>query len=117
VAKKSENLLWLRVAALRGIHVPERGARAYVSGERFLVQVSRVDARRTEEIERVGRVVSDPSCQGVIGEIVAHRHEVPRRSRIPTLPGYATAPLGWRRGLIEREASRLARLQPERGSG
>jgi hypothetical protein len=115
-----QNLLWRRVAALRGIHVPERGARAYVSGERFLVQVSRVDATKTDEIERVGRVVSDPSCQGVIGEIVGSpdgspdHDEIPRRARIPTLRGYVLAPLGWRGALIEREAARLVDLQPER---
>jgi len=111
-----ENLLWLRVAALRGIHVPKRGARAHVTGDRFQVEVSHVDARRTTEIERVARVVSDPSCRGVIGEIVADLDEVPRRSRIPTIRGYALGPLGWQRGLIRREAERLASLQPGRRS-
>ena len=110
------NLLWLRVAALRGIHVSKRGARAHVTGDRFQVQVARVDARRTTEIARVERVVSDPSCRGVVGEIVDEPRERQRRSRIPTLQGYATAPLGWRQGLIEREAERLAQLQPHRRS-
>jgi hypothetical protein len=110
------NLLWLRVAALRGIQVPKRGARAHVTGDRFQVEVSRVDARRTTEIARVARVVSDPGCRGVVGEIVAGASEVPRRSRIPTLRGYTTGPLSWHQGLIKREAERLARLQPDRGS-
>jgi hypothetical protein len=81
------------------------------------VEVSHVDARRTTEIERVARVVSDPGCRGVIGEIVADFDDVPRRSRIPTIRGYAIGPLGWRRGLIQREAERLASLQPGRRSG
>jgi hypothetical protein len=90
------NLLWLRVAALREIQVSKRGARAHVTGDRFQVQVARVDARRTTEIARVERVVNDPSCRGVVGEIVAEivdePDERPRRSRIPTLQGYATPP-------------------------
>ncbi|HVU52312.1 MAG TPA: hypothetical protein VHL80_16575, partial [Polyangia bacterium] len=92
------------------------GARAHVTGDRFQVQVSRVDARRAREIARVARVVSDPSCRGVVGEIVGELGEGPRRSRIPTLRGYTIAPLGWRQGLIEREAERLALLQPDRRS-
>jgi hypothetical protein len=112
-----ENLLWLRVAALRGIQDPKRGGRAHVSGDRFQVEVSRVDARRTTEIARVARVVSDPNCRGVVGEIIAEPNDVPRRSRIPTMRGYATPSLDWQLGLIQREAERLARLQPDRRSG
>jgi hypothetical protein len=111
-----ENLLWLRVAALRGIQVPKQGARAHVSGDRFQVEVSRVDAWRTTEIARVARVVSDPGCRGVIGEIVSELSEIRRRSRTPTIRGYALGPLDWRRALVEREAERLARHQQGRRS-
>jgi hypothetical protein len=119
---ENENPLWLRVAAFRGIHVSPRGARAYVAGDRFQVQVSRVDARKAAAIERVATVVSDPGCQGVIGEIVVARNDVarndvPTRARVQTLRGYVSSVLGWHVGLIDREAERLAQLQPDRRSG
>jgi hypothetical protein len=107
----TENPLWRRVAELRGIHLDEKGRKAHVAGDRFRVQVSRVDARKGAELARVARVVNDPSCQGVIGEIVAARGGLRRRDRIPTLRGYVTPGLGWHRGLIEREAGRLAHLR------
>jgi len=109
-----QNSLWLRVAALRGLDPSERGERAHVLGERFEVQVARVSGRKTPEVERVSRLMSDPSWRGVIGEIVVERSEPPRRSRVPTSLGLGTSPLDWRRALVEREAERLAHQQPER---
>jgi hypothetical protein len=130
MTSEDENLLWLRVAALRGIEVPKReGTRAVstvqtaptapILGERFAVRISRARLD-TGEIERASRLVSAPSCQGVIGEIIAPAAEAandaPRRSRIPTTRGYTLEPLGWHRGLIEQEGERLRRAQAERRS-
>jgi hypothetical protein len=95
---EGDNLLWRRVAALRGIEVPRRGD-APIRGDRFQVRISRV-RRKTGEIERARDLVSAPTCQGVIGEIF---------NRV----GPADA-LGWRRALIQAEGERLARTQPER---
>lgn len=110
------NSLWLRVAALRGIQILERGERAYVEGERFQVQVASLSGRRAAEVERVSRLVNDPACRGVIGEIVATPTGPERRTRIPTSRGIGVTSLDWRRALIEREAERLAHQQPDRRS-
>ena len=114
---ETENLLWLRVAALRGIDLPGRGARAHLSGDRFQIQVARVASPKTAELERVARLVSDPSCQGVVGEIVARRDDAPPHAPPAPRRRKITSPLGWRGALVEREARRLAGLQPERGDG
>jgi hypothetical protein len=109
MSNKAENLLWLRVAALRGVD-PGRGARAHVEGDRFQVQVVR-KAKPTMAAAGLSRgpiVVNAPGCSGVIGEIVPHQA---RRSRIPTSRGLGP---DWRFGLLEREAERLATFQPDR---
>lgn len=107
-----ENLLWLRVAALRGIQVQKHREHAHLSGQRFQVEVSGTVGRKT--VERVSRLVSDASCNGVVGEIAVRRNDSPKRARVPTFLGVGTTPLDWRRALIEREAERLARTQPDR---
>jgi hypothetical protein len=111
-----EGLLWQRVAALRGIRAARRGDRAHVSGERFQVQVSGIPAGQAHNIEGVARLLCDSGCRGVIGEIVVKRNDPPRRARIATRHGLGTPTLDWRRSLVEREAERLARLQPARRS-
>jgi hypothetical protein len=113
---EGENLLWLRVAALRGIEIPERGARASVEGERFRVQVTRRGAPKSTELSRLSQLVSDPSCRGVIGEIVVERAQPPRRRRVPTARGLGNPRPDWRIALLEQEAARLARHQPDRRS-
>jgi len=96
---ESEDLLWQRVVAFRGIELPKRGDRLHITGERFEVQVTgaRASSRGTG---RVARVEAAPAYRGVVGEIVSTRSPA--------------GPLGWRHGLIATEAERLARLQPER---
>jgi len=123
----SDDSLWRRVAALRGIQLANMGERANIYGERFQVQVSRVPERKTPvpvaNMAPVVRLVGDPTCQGVIGEIVLQRDEAPNQAAPANLEaGTAandptpTTPLGWRRALIVREAERLARVQIERRS-
>jgi hypothetical protein len=131
MTSQSENLLWLRVAALRGIEIPERddaervpdaprAANLPILGDRFAVRVSRA-RHNTGEVALANRLASAPSCQGVIGEIVAPAGEAandgPRRARIPTMRGYALAPFGWHLGLVESEAERLRARGPTERDG
>ena len=131
----SDDSLWHRVAALRGIQLAKIGERANIYGERFQVQVSRAPERKTPvpvaNTAPVVRLVGDPSCQGVIGEIVlqhdgaedaatnqtteeaAADQQPDTRAIAGHLPA-PTTPLGWRRALIVQEAQRLARVQIER---
>jgi hypothetical protein len=111
-----ENLLWTRVAALHALAAPTRGERAHVAGDRFQVEMSGIGTEPTESVRRASRLLLDPSCRGVIGEIVVKRSVPPRRARIATRPGLGPPPADWRRTLVAREAERLARLQPERRS-
>jgi hypothetical protein len=111
-----ENPLWTRVAALRALQVPPRGERADVAGDRFQVQVAGLTTGSTESERRASRLLLDPSCRGVIGEIVVKRQEPPRRARIATRPGIGPPPADWRSTLVEHEAQRLTRLQRERHS-
>ena len=117
-----EDQLWRRVAALRGIGLTHLGERAHVLGDRFAVQIIRPrSARPTTPIPERVRVSLADTCRGVIGEIVAgdrgrgdeRRDPESARAQRPLI---ASTALGWRRALIEREAERLARHQPERGS-
>jgi hypothetical protein len=129
-----DDSLWRRVAALRGIQLAKLGERANIYGERFQVQVSRAPERKTPVPELntapVVRLVGDPSCQGVIGEIVLeHEGAVNQNaaandeeatndqleaSAVADDPPAPTTPLGWRRASIVQEAQRLARVQLER---
>jgi hypothetical protein len=118
---KHENLLWQRVAALRGIDVPKRGDRACITGERWTVEVAR--PARSPHVERAAQRASDPAVRGVVGEIVARPDGAGAGAGggaggavAAGRPTIAT-PLGWRRALIEWEGERLARSQPERASG
>jgi hypothetical protein len=110
-----ENPLWKRVAALRGVEVTKPGEPVRVAGERFQIQVSRVAT--APNINSASRVLCEPGCRGVIGEFVVKRHEFAARARVATRRGLSTTPPpDWRRALLEREAERLARMQPERRS-
>jgi hypothetical protein len=118
---ESEDLLWRRVAALRGIALPNLGGRAHILGDRFAVQITRPrTARRKTPVREVGRVSLADSYQGVIGEIaVGNNPDRADEARAGSANDRAQPPptaLGWHRALIEREAERLARLQPERRS-
>ena len=106
-----DNLLWRRVAALRELQIPSRGEHAPISGARFQVQIAAGAGRKTAA--RVSDLLSDSTYSGVIGEIVVPRDGAPRRKRVHTSRGLGTHALDWQRALIEREAERLARLQPE----
>jgi hypothetical protein len=115
-----EDLLWRRVAALRGIEASKLNERGRLLGERFQIHASRDHEQKTPEAERVFRLVGDASCEGVVGEIALKE----ARARKSTLAmgvsaknrgaAHSTTPLGWRRALIVREAERLARRQLER---
>ena len=117
----SDDSLWRRVAALRGIQLTNLGERANIYGERFQVQVSRTPERKTPipvaSTAPVVRLVGDPSCQGVIGEIVlqqdgtANQDAATPDARVAASDPTPTTPLGWRRALIVQEAQRLARVQ------
>jgi hypothetical protein len=115
-----EDLLWRRVAALRGIALPSLGGRAHISGDRFAVQVTRPrTARRKTPVREVGRVSLADNCRGVIGEIAVGNRDRGHEAGTGSSNDRAEPPpmaLGWHRALIEREAERLARLQPERRS-
>ncbi len=87
---KEENLLWKRVAALRGIHTPKRGERPHISGERFHVQML-----RAEDKARAQRLAAQVT--------------VPDDRDAPTF-----TPIGLRRASIQLEAARRARAQLER---
>ena len=90
---KDDNLLWRRVAALRGIQGPKRGERPHISGERFHAQMLRAE----EKARRNGSRRTPPP---------------PTRERdAPTF-----TPIGLRRALIQMEAARTARRQRERSA-
>jgi hypothetical protein len=140
-----EDLLWRRVAALRGIDLPKRGERAHISGDRFHVQLAGVHPTKRPLMDQVSRLAGEAGCRGVIGEIVARPAARARTARViradaipalaerrPTQPhGWrvevldreperrrrTTQPLGWRIGLVEREAERLRLSQPDRAEG
>jgi len=97
-----ENLLWTRVARLRGSSSPSGRTRGNVLGDRFQVQVSGLARRTTADLRRASRLSLEPVAAAFIGSSSWRRATRPPRGRVATVPGLGP-PVDWRRVLVQRE--------------